>query len=41
MTDQMGECNGNMYTLRPKTLAVLSQMLNPPKILLSDDGHLR
>jgi len=37
----MGECNGNMYTLRPKTLAVLSQMLNPPKILLSDDGHLR
>jgi len=30
-----------MYLLRPPTLRILAQMLNPTKILLSDDGHLR
>ena len=41
MVDQIEKLSGYMYSLRPPTLTIWSQMLNPPKILLSDDGHLR
>lgn len=41
MASDNSHLDGYMYSLRTPTLAQLSHMLNPTKVLLSDDGYLR
>ncbi|KAI9562755.1 hypothetical protein GHT06_010209 [Daphnia sinensis] len=39
--DNTAHLDGYLSSLRASTLATLSNMLNPTKVLLSDDGHFR
>ncbi|XP_057367721.1 uncharacterized protein LOC130688721 isoform X2 [Daphnia carinata] len=39
--DNTAHLDGYLFSLRASTLATLSNMLNPTKVLLSDDGHFR
>lgn len=41
MTGDYSPFDGHMRLLRPATLAKLSYMLNPKKVIPTDDGHLR
>lgn len=39
--DNNSHLDGYLCSLRTTTFAKLSNMLNPTKVLLTDDGHLR
>lgn len=41
MAGDYSSFEGQISLLRPATLVKLSHILNPTKVLLTDDGHLR